>query len=536
MKIVFTLVLLINSLIFSNDKNDVISEEIRRRVEDLNAGIKVEIQGQMLFCAKLLPEFYGQRSFEPAWSNEKNSREFISQLIKANEVGLSPFDYHYKLITDFSKNVRSPEEHAELDMLITDAYLLYASHLLNGKVNPETIDSEWKAVRREGNPVSILQKAISNKNVSKSLDDLEQTNTSYRGLKEALKEYQNVLDNGSWIVLPDGPTLKPGITDSIRVPLLIKRLIISGDLNFEPEDRISFTEAIAQSLRKYQKRNGLEIDGNLGKLTTESLNISVENRIDQIKVNLERYRWIFHDLGEQYVFVNIAGFQMQVVENEQVVLQEKVIVGKPFRKTPVFSSKMTYLVLNPYWTVPPTILYNDIIPEVKKNVGYLSLKNIRVIQGYGSETKEIDPSTIDWNKYSQGKFPYTLRQDPGVINALGVVKFIFPNNYSVYIHDTPSKELFNRPERTFSSGCIRLNNPMSLVNYLLSDETGLNQEKINNMLSLGKEKTIMLKKPINVHIQYLTCWFDGESLQFRNDVYSRDKPVLQALNESPSSL
>ena len=184
----------------------------------------------------------------------------------------------------------------------------------------------------------------------------------------------------------------------------------------------------------------------------------------------------------------------------------------------------------------PTILYNDIIPEVIKNTGYLSMKNIRVIQGYGSETKEIDPSTIDWNKYVQGRFPYTLRQDPGVINALGIVKFMFPNKYSVYIHDTPSKALFNRPQRTFSSGCIRLNNPLSLAYYLLSDETELSKEKINNILSRGKERTIMLINPINVHIQYLTCWFDGEGIQFRNDVYSRDKAVLQALNESPSNL
>ena len=310
MKIVFTLVLLINSFIFSNDRDDAVSEHIRKRVEDLSAGIKVDIQGQMFFCTKLSPEFYGQRSFEPAWSNEKNRREFISQLNKANEVGLSHLDYHYKVITDFSKRVRSPEEHAELDMLITDAYLLYASHLLNGKVNPETIDSEWNAVRSEGNQVLILQKAISNKNISKSLYDLEQENSSYQGLKDALIEHQNILAEGGWFVLPDGPILKPGMIDSVRVPLLIKRLMISGDLNFEPGGLgIFYTESLAQSLRKYQKRYGLEIDGNLGKLTRESLNISVEDRIDQIKVNLERYRWIFHDLGERYVFVNIAGFQ-----------------------------------------------------------------------------------------------------------------------------------------------------------------------------------------------------------------------------------
>jgi len=519
-----------------NDFKDTVNEHIRKRVEDMNTGIIIDIQGEKLYCTRLVPDFYSSRLFEQAWTNDKNIREFLDELSRAEDSGLSHEDYHYGLLKDFSITARGPEEHAELDMLLTDAFLLYGSHLLNGKVNPETIDSEWKAMRQEGNMMDTLEKAIKEKEISKSLTDLEPTDPSYMGLKNTLKLYRDIADYGGWFQLPEGPTLKPGMQDSMRVPLLIQRLYATADMNFEPEDQYTYSESIAFSVKKYQKRNGLEEDGNLGKATTASMNISVEERIDQIRVNMERFRWISHDLDNRYVFVNIAGFNMHVHEGDSLIMQEKVIVGKPFRKTPIFSSAMTYLVLNPYWTVPPTILYNDIIPEVKKDIGYLAKKNMKILKGYGSDMVEIDATTIDWSTVSRGNFPYTIRQDPGTANALGKVKFMFPNKYDVYMHDTPSKELFNRPERTFSSGCIRLKNPMKFLEYLLHDTPNMNMEKANKILASGKEQTIVLKNPITVYIQYLTCWMEGDEVYFRKDVYNRDMDVLNALNERAPNL
>jgi murein L,D-transpeptidase YcbB/YkuD len=181
-------------------------------------------------------------------------------------------------------------------------------------------------------------------------------------------------------------------------------------------------------------------------------------------------------------------------------------------------------------------LYNDILPEVKKDIGYLAKKKMNIFKGYGSDMVEIDPTTIDWSTVSRGNFPYTIRQDPGAVNALGKVKFMFPNKYNVYIHDTPSKELFNRPERTFSSGCIRLKNPMTLLEYLIRDDPNLNMEKVKKILESGKEQTIILKDPITVYIQYLTCWADGDEIDFRKDIYNRDPDVLSALEEQAPNL
>ena len=354
-------------------------------------------------------------------------------------------------------------------------------------------------------------------------------------MKSALQKYKEIKINGAWSLIPIGETLKIGGADSIRVPLLIDRLLATQDLTQRPSNRIIYSESIAESVKKYQQRNGLETDGNLGKMTTTMLNVSVDERIDQIKINLERYRWISKELGTHYVLVNIADYSMQVLKNEKLTFKEKVIVGKPFRKTPVFSSKMSYMVVNPTWTVPPTILFNDILPEVKKNPGYLATKNIRVLQGQGSSVSIIDPYTIDWTALSRGNFPYILRQDPGPINALGVVKFMFPNQYNVYIHDTPSKELFERSDRAFSSGCIRLNNPLSFAKYLLQEDPKWNEERLNKVIANGMEQSIMLDKPLNVHILYLTSWVDNGQVHFRNDLYQRDKPVLDALNSKPPS-
>ncbi|MEQ6119849.1 L,D-transpeptidase family protein [Reichenbachiella sp. MALMAid0571] len=507
-----------------------LDENIRKRSEALSSGFEVFVVEEKLHCVKLLPEFYQLRLFKPAWDNH-DIKTFISILDKADEEGLNQEDYHFKSIQYFLNRNNTSEEKAELDMLLTDAFLLYASHFLNGKVNPETVDSEWKAVRREGNAREFMEKALSENNIANALQNLLPGHIGYNGLKESLKRYKEIAENGGWASIPAGETIKPGMTDSIRIPLLIKRLIVTNDLTSTPDDQYTYSETIQQAVTNYQTRNGLESDGNLGKLTVASLNTPVGDLIDQIKINMERYRWISQDLGDHYVIVNIADYRMEVYKNNQMTFNQKVIVGKPFRKTPVFSSKMTYFVLNPYWTVPPTILFNDILPELQKNSGYLATKNIRLFQGQGSSSTEVDPLTVNWSNLSKNNFPYTLRQDPGATNALGIVKFMFPNKYNIYIHDTPSKELFNRQDRAFSSGCIRLNKPMEFANYLIQNEPGWNTERMTTALNTGKEQTIILTKPLNVHILYLTTWWQDGMVHFRKDLYNRDQAVLSALNE-----
>lgn len=505
-------------------------ESIRQKVEMLSAGNPIQLLGEPVYCTHLIQEFYQLRGFQSAWQSS-NIDSLLSAIQQAEYHGLNAEDYHFSALTEFYKEAQSDEEWADLDFLATDAFLLYASHFLNGKVNPETVDSEWKAVRREGNARRQLENALANQSIYKTLLSLAPHHMGYLQMSSQLLFYRQIQAAGGWPQIPTGETLKAGMTDSVRIPLLSERLWITGDLK-DSINYITYEPDLMDAVKHFQKRHGLETDGHLGKETLAALNIPVDQRVDQILLNMERHRWITQDLGDHYIMVNIADFMLQVYRDNELMMEKKVIVGKPFRKTPVFSSRMTYLVLNPYWTVPPTVLFNDILPEVIKNPGYLQTKNIKVLTGYGSEMSTVDPYSIDWTKLSPNYFPYVLRQDPGATNALGKVKFMFPNKYNVYIHDTPSKELFNRSDRAFSSGCIRVEKPIELTSYLLSSDPKWTDATIKTILESGEEQTIMLKNPVNVHIIYLTSWVQDGWIHFRKDLYNRDQPVIQALNSS----
>lgn len=510
-------------------------EFIRQKVEMIAAGIPATAGDDIIYCRTVLPQFYQARQFKKAW-NEREARDLIQTISQADEEGLNPENYHLKSLQELQGKEKDGILNAEYDLLLTDAFLLYSTHFLNGKINPETVDSEWQAVRREGDAKVVLEEALDKSKVKEVLKDLAPDHFGYKGLRNALKEYRSIANKGGWSTIAAGETLKPGMTDSVRVPQLIDRLKTSLDLKQAISDRFAYSEQIAEAVKNYQIRNGLEADGNLGKLTTASLNVPVTERIDQIVINMERYRWAAEEMGSHYVIVNIADYQMQVFKEKKMTFEEKVIVGKPFRKTPVFSSKMSYMVLNPTWTIPPTILFNDILPEAKKDPEYLVKKNIRVLSGQGSNATIVDPYSVDWSSLSKSNFPYTLRQDSGPTNALGAVKFMFPNKYNVYIHDTPSRELFNKTDRAFSSGCIRLNNPLQFASYLMQGRSDWTLEKIQQIIKDGKEQSVMLKEPLMVHILYLTAWVSEGKVQFRSDLYERDRHILKALGDPPPTI
>jgi murein L,D-transpeptidase YcbB/YkuD len=313
-----------------------------------------------------------------------------------------------------------------------------------------------------------------------------------------------------------------------RVAALRRRLAVGGDLVGAPAgDETLFDEALEQAVYRFQARHGLDVDGVVGAQTLAALNVSVASRIDQIRVNLERARWVFQDISKDYVLVDIAGFQAEMVKDARQVWASKVQVGKPYRKTPVFKASMTYLVLNPTWTVPPTILAKDILPRVRRDPGYLKRKRIRVVDRKG---RIIDPKGLDWSRYTGRNFPYFLRQDPGPDNALGRIKFMFPNKHLVYLHDTPHKELFRRSERAFSSGCIRIERPFALAELLLDDPRKWSREQILAAIDSNKTRTVFLPEPIKVLLLYWTVDVDEQGrVWFRKDLYGRDRKVLAAL-------
>jgi murein L,D-transpeptidase YcbB/YkuD len=283
------------------------------------------------------------------------------------------------------------------------------------------------------------------------------------------------------------------------------------------------------AVKFFQERHGLTADGAVGPATRAAMNVPVEARIDQIRINLERGRWVLHEIKGNLVVVDVAGFDVSYFRDDQPVWTSKVIVGRPYRETPIFKSTITYVVFNPTWTIPPTILVKDKLPILKRDPGYLARNNIRVIDANG---REVDRNSVNWSRYGPGRLPpYQLRQDPGPDNALGLVKIMFPNKYMVYLHDTPTKSLFDKDERTFSSGCIRVQKAFELAELVLDDPARWNQETMAAVVATKKMQTEYLAKPVPVLILYWTAQPrpDGH-VTFRNDVYGRDPPTLAALD------
>ncbi|NTV08495.1 MAG: L,D-transpeptidase family protein, partial [Chlorobium limicola] len=272
---------------------------------------------------------------------------------------------------------------------------------------------------------------------------------------------------------------------------------------------------------------GLSVDGVAGTATIGEINISAAERVDQIRLNLERYRWFVNDLEPTYVLVNIAGFTLQYIENGRYRWGTRVIVGKPYRETPVFKADMQYIVFNPQWVIPPTILAEDALPAIRNSRSYLDRKKLRVIDSRG---RVVDPASVNWSGYSAANFPYRLQQTAGDHGALGRIKFMMPNKHVIYLHDTPTKNLFEKSERTFSSGCIRVENPLDLAQLVLQDSVKWNKTSIDSTIGTGKTSTVNLPKRIPVFLLYLTAIAEGEEIQFRRDVYNRDDRLRKALD------
>ncbi len=339
-------------------------------------------------------------------------------------------------------------------------------------------------------------------------------------LKKELFKYEKILAQGGWDSMPFGKvSLIPNEINSVSITLK-KRL---GLEEYLPAKSLYYPDDLINALRKFQLNNGLIGTGILDTITINTLNIPVEQRIKQLKINIERWICEPFTMGKYYLFVNAADFSLKVIRNDSVKLQMKIIVGRTYRPTPVFHARLTHLIFNPTWNIPPTILKNDILPILRKNRNYLKQKHIRVFRTKDGKRYEISTRYINWKTVTADNFHYELIEDPGPSNPLGVVKFMFPNGHDVYMHDTPSKELFKETDLTFSSGCIRLSKAIELANYLLKNTKGWDEKKINKTIKNGKTLTVLMPEPIEVYIEYFTAWVNelGE-LQFRKDFYNKD--------------
>lgn len=351
----------------------------------------------------------------------------------------------------------------------------------------------------------------------------------YTLMKLHLKKLRDEAEEGGWPEVSGGETLKRDMDDP-RILEIREYLTATGDLKATATDQESvFDEELEVAVKKFQTRHGLTADGAIGKGTIEQIQVPIEKRIEQLKLNLERLRWIFHHPDEDFLIVNIAGFHVRRITNREEVFNSRVIVGKYHHESPVFKGVMEYIVVNPTWTLPYSIATNETLPKLKKDPGYLAAKHMEVMDRGG---KILDPSVIDWSQYSRGNFPFIIRQKAGPWNALGEVKFMFPNKYSVYLHDTPARSLFDRQDRAFSHGCIRTEDKWGLLMSLMDDPETWNMDKVNEILKSGETTTIKLPKPVNIYLVYLTAVADRENnLYFFKDVYKRDDAVARELEK-----
>jgi murein L,D-transpeptidase YcbB/YkuD len=543
--IILCSLLIIENMAHAGTFNDDFQEQIRNRLEASGIPVSIVIGDELIYASEALPLFYERRGYLPAWISEgkikKETDSLISAIDGAATEGLDPRDYHITGIRSILKSLRSrmkfekaekEKKLLELELLCTDAFLIYSTHLLRGKVNPRSIDSEWHANLREMDMVEFIEKTIMSGKIRKALQTLLPNNAGYKKLKSALRKYRSLRREGSWPVIPEGQTLQLG-DQGARITKLRERLIVTDDLPMiEYNNPDYFDSAVYFAVTKFQARHGLDIDGKVGPVTLAALNVPVEIRIQQIKLNLERWRWLPEKLGEKYIIVNIANYELDYFEGDNLKLKMRAIVGKPYRRTPVFSDSVTYIVLNPYWHVPPSIAVSDILPAAKKNPNYLKENGFRVFEGWGSDAIEIDASTINWAEMSKSNFKYRLRQDPGSRNALGRIKFMFPNEFNVYLHDTPSRDLFSKSMRDFSSGCIRIERPLELADILLRQNSSWDLERLQTAIQKDSEETLLLKEKMPIHILYWTTWAgeDG-TINFRKDLYKRDDALISALEE-----
>ncbi|CAA9244888.1 MAG: L,D-transpeptidase YcbB [uncultured Adhaeribacter sp.] len=484
--------------------------------------------------------FYRSRDFRLGWfKNGKlvpQANTFINVINKADREGLNPADYKIKdFKTLFQKYETAPSDSVkqqlreEIDVALSASYFNYASDFYRGAVNPRELDNiEWSVKRNKIKLHKALQTILRERDSRYPYYQFEPLHNEYNQLRTALQQYRNIQKSGGWPKIAAlAANLHKGDT-SAAVPLLRRRLLPANRVNIPRPNPNLFDEELELAVRDFQERQGLKPDGAIGKETLRMMNVSVDDRIDQIIINMERWRWIPKpkEMERKHIFVNIPEYILYVKDKGKTVMNMRVVVGKTMNSTPIFSDKLEYIVFSPYWNVPFSIIDEEMKPKIMADPGWLERMDMEVVKGSGKNAVPVDPYSIDWSSITKENFKYVVRQRPGPKNPLGDIKFIFPNEYEVYLHHTAAEELFNQTQRGFSHGCIRVEKPVQLAQFLLAGKTQWTETTITEAMHAGAERYENLAEKIPVYIVYFTAWVDEKGrIHFRDDIYGHDKEL-----------
>ena len=456
----------------------------------------------------VLRAYYEEHAGELLWLRDDRAEALVAILNDAGADGLRPEDYPTRQLLSLMQNT-DPEDVrglALIELFFSAAFLEYSGDLSVGRFLPAKVDPNFFLKTRTFDQAAALQAVSNADDLVDFFDALQPPNNYYASLRGALAQYRELEREGGWDLVPLGPTLKPGMTDP-RVADIRDRLAITDGADPEPQGGDETYDAeLVKAVERFQARHGLDVDGVVGPAVLVAMNVPIEERVQEIELAMERWRWMPRDLGQQYLMVNIAGFELRRVKDGQAEERMSVVVGKPYSRTPVFSDQVRYIEINPYWTVPSGLAVKEELGKLRSNPGGLSSQGFEAVRG-----KDVyDLRSINWANYGPGNFPFQLRQQPGPKNALGRVKFMFPNEHSVYLHDTPSRSLFSKAERAFSHGCIRLSRPLELALQVLTAGgiSGWNMDRINKVVATEKNTVVKLAQPLPIHLTYLTAWVD----------------------------
>ena len=476
--------------------------------------------------ADLMKNFYRQRNYHYAWVSgdgrlTEQAGNFLNMTQQDSNAVRASLQQLYDKVTQDSGRVAAADI-SRMEMMLTGQFFDYGSKEWGGMTADTAKDLEWFIPRKKLDMESLLDSLVQGPGNTFE----EPVNRYYITLRDALKKLADMEKKGRWDTIhADKKIYKKGDTAAV-ISVVKNRLHAWGDLLVADTSSL-FTPALDTALRSFQERMGLTVNGTIQQPVINALNVPLEKRMQQVLLNMERMRWVPVEPGNNYLLVNIPEFKLHVYEGGKLTWSCNVVVGKPGASTVIFTKLMKFVVFSPYWNVPPGILANEVLPAVKRNSGYLSRQNMEVV---GSGGKVIPAGSINWNKYSGSGFPYIIRQKPGRSNALGKVKFLFPNEYNIYLHDTPSRGLFGETKRSFSHGCIRVAEPRRLAEWLLRNDPAWTPEKIEKAMNGDKEKFVSLKDQVPVFIGYFTAFVNSKGqLNFRDDVYGHDARLAAQL-------